>query len=102
MIVRDDNGITRLARRPRAGTERVNAIFKQCAMTFHVNGAIQYTNCEEWLDIDFTNGWSGELESIRNIETATGGIELYFVRDFYIDGTIAGSLLGLEDTQGLF
>ena len=102
-IVRDDNGNNAACSEGRVQEllDGVNAIFKQCAMTFHVNGAIQYTNCEEWLDIDFTNGWSGELESIRNIETATGGIELYFVRDFYIDGTIAGSLLGLEDTQGI-
>ena len=102
-IVRDDNGNNAACSEGRVQEllSGVNAIFKQCAMTFHVNGAIQYTNCEEWLDIDFTNGWSGELESIRNIETATGGIELYFVRDFYIDGTIAGSLLGLEDTQGI-
>ena len=78
-----------------------NAIFKQCAMTFHVNGAIQYTNSSALLDIDFTNGWSGELESIRNIETETGGIELYYINQFVFDDEPDDHFLGVEDMQGI-
>ena len=101
-IVRDDNGDNAACTENRVQEllGGVNTIFKQCAMTFCVNGSIQYTNREEWLDIDFTNGWSGELESIRNVETATGGIELYFVNRFLVDDQ-QSDVLGIEDTQGI-
>ena len=101
-IVRKDDGSEPACTEGRVQKllDGVNSIFKQCAMTFCVNGALQYTNRQEWLDIDFTNGWSGELESIRNVETATGGIELYFVNSFLVDDQ-QSDVLGIEDTQGI-
>jgi hypothetical protein len=102
-IVRDDNGNNAACTESRVQEllDGVNVIFKQCAMTFHVNGAIQYTNSSALLNIDFTNGWSGELESIRNIETATDGIEVYCVNQFVFDDEPDDHFLGVEDTQGI-
>ncbi|MDX9794925.1 MAG: hypothetical protein RBU24_15570, partial [Kiritimatiellia bacterium] len=102
-IVRDDNGNNAACSEGRVQEllSGANAIFKQCAMTFHVNGAIQYTNSSALLDIDFTNGWSGELESIRNIETETGGIELYYINQFVFDDEPDDHFLGVEDMQGI-
>lgn len=101
-IVRDDYGNNPACTEGQVQSllDGANTIYRQCAMEFSVSGAIQYTNYTEWLYIDFTNGWSGELESLRNIESGTGGVELYFVVGFRVDDQ-QSDVLGIASTQGI-
>lgn len=66
----------------------VNKLYEQVAMEFVQKGAILTHDKTDWLIAD-----SAERTAIRNIQTGTGGIELYFV-DQLVGGATAANAGG--------
>ena len=59
----------------------VNWHLKQVAADLTVT-SVNYTNRTEWLDITFTNGVHQGADDLMDICSGTGGLELYFIREF--------------------
>ncbi len=97
-IVRDDRG-KNAARTPTEVTnmlEEVNKIYEQIGVSFYID-SISFTNREEWLDLDkYARRQRASLRrELVNIESETGGFELYFIN------RIANSSLANHDLYGI-